>query len=45
MARNSSVVSMVINWPSTGTEMPLAGSTMAAKPIPIWIEMICPTTE
>src|SRR5450830_1294002 len=44
MARNISVTSMVKNCPITAAETPLTGSTMDAKPMPIWIAMICPAT-
>ena len=44
MARNSSVTSMVKNWPMTGAEAPLTGSIMDAKLRPAWVEMICPAT-
>ena len=35
---------MLKNWPSTGTEMPLAGSTIEAKPRPICIASSWPET-
>jgi hypothetical protein len=42
MARNSRVTSMVRNCPMVATDTPLTGSTMDAKPMPIWMPMICP---
>src|SRR5471030_584141 len=42
--RNNSVTSMVKNCPITATDTPLVGSTMDAKPMPIWIATICPAT-
>ncbi|MNJ74654.1 hypothetical protein D3C77_716250 [compost metagenome] len=44
MARNISVVMFSRNWPSSGTDTPLAGSTIEANPRPICMEMICPVT-
>jgi hypothetical protein len=42
MARNSNVTSMVKNCPITATDTPLTGSTIDAKPMPIWMAMIWP---
>ncbi|MNP06186.1 hypothetical protein D3C76_981590 [compost metagenome] len=35
---------MVKNCPITATDTPLVGSTIEAKPMPIWIATICPAT-